>query len=170
MRRWMFIAALGAALLSTPLWAQRGGGGHGGMGAGHGFSGGSVGSYHGGAPAYHGSVGYGGAYRGSAGYGGAYRGSVGYGGAYRGSTYGYRGREALAAGTVPVGMAAGTAMDGVIRIGPDGAGAAIPGGASAMQVGDIPSGDLAGMVAWGGMTPRITPTIPTLKAIRRTCT
>ncbi len=96
MRRWMFIAALGAALLSTPLWAQRGGGGgHGGMsmGGGHGFSGGSVGAYHGGGSAYHGSVGYGGAYRGSVGYGGSYRGTVGYGSAYRGSTYGYRGNS-----------------------------------------------------------------------------
>jgi hypothetical protein len=43
MRGWLFSAALFLSLLTTPLWAQRGGGGHGGMGGGHmggGFSGG----------------------------------------------------------------------------------------------------------------------------------
>ena len=45
MRRWMFMAALGAALLATPLWAQRGG--RGGMAMG-GARGGSVGGVHGG--------------------------------------------------------------------------------------------------------------------------
>jgi hypothetical protein len=68
MRRWLFIAALSAALLITPVWAQRGGGGHGGMsgGGGHaGFSGGG-GVAHGGGYAAHSGAAYG--YRGSVGY------------------------------------------------------------------------------------------------------
>ncbi len=51
MPRWFFIAALGAVLLATPLWAQRGGGGgHGGMGGGArgGYSGGGGYAAHGG--------------------------------------------------------------------------------------------------------------------------
>jgi hypothetical protein len=42
MRGWILRTALAVALISTPLWAQRGGGGggHGGFGGGHGFSGG----------------------------------------------------------------------------------------------------------------------------------
>lgn len=46
MRRWLFMAALAAALLSTPVWAQRGG--HGGVGGG-GVHGGSAGAVHSGA-------------------------------------------------------------------------------------------------------------------------
>ena len=63
MPRWLFIAALGAALLATPLWAQRGGGGgHGGMGGGGahaGYSGGGgYAARSGGGYAYHGGGGY----------------------------------------------------------------------------------------------------------------
>jgi len=85
MRRWIFIAALGAALLAMPLWAQRGGHGGGGYSGGHG--GGYGGAYHGG--------GYGGGYRGGNyghGYGYGrypYYGRYGYG--YRGYGYGYYG-------------------------------------------------------------------------------
>src|SRR5208337_2372424 len=80
MRRWIFIAALGAALLAMPLWAQRGGYGGGNYGHGYGY-----GRY-----PYYGRYGYG--YRG---YGYGYYGypwfSVGwYGGAgYSGAYYSY---------------------------------------------------------------------------------
>jgi len=56
MRGWILRSALAVALLATPLWAQRGGGGggHGGFGGAHGFSGGG----HVGAPSgFHGSPG-----------------------------------------------------------------------------------------------------------------
>ncbi|HTZ95315.1 MAG TPA: hypothetical protein VMB18_02885 [Terriglobales bacterium] len=44
MPRWLLLAALGAALMATPLWAQRGGGGHGGgFGGGHASFGGHAG-------------------------------------------------------------------------------------------------------------------------------
>ena len=59
MRRWIFIAALSASLLATPLWAQRGGHGGMGMGGGRGYAGVS-----------HGGGSWGGGYR-----GGAWRGS-----------------------------------------------------------------------------------------------
>ncbi len=89
MRRWIFMAALGAALFVTPLLAQRGG--HGGMAMGsarggyvaHG-GGGYVGATHG---AY-----WGGGYRG--GYGHGYRyypGRYPYGWGYRGYGYGWYG-------------------------------------------------------------------------------
>lgn len=83
MRRWVLSAAL-CALLTLPVWGQRGGGGHGGMGGGgHGFSGGGFAS-HGGGYSYHGGAGYA-----RGGYGGVY-GGYGYGG--RGYGYGYGGR------------------------------------------------------------------------------
>lgn len=76
MARWIFIAALGATLLATPGWAQRGG--HGGMSMGGsrgGHSGGGGYAAHGGGGyAAHGGGGY--AYRGGGGY--AYRGGGGY--------------------------------------------------------------------------------------------
>jgi len=81
MQRWVLSAGL-CVLLTLPVWAQRGGGGHGGMGGGgaRGFSGGG---YRGG--------GYAGGYssRGAAGYSRA----PGYAGAYRGGYWdgGYRG-------------------------------------------------------------------------------
>jgi len=59
MRRWIFMAALGAALLAVPLWGQRGG--HGGMAVG-GVRGGNAGAPHGGAyggAAAHGWYGHG---------------------------------------------------------------------------------------------------------------
>jgi hypothetical protein len=44
MRYWLAVAALGAALMVMPAWAQRGGGGHGGgFGGGHGGFGGHAG-------------------------------------------------------------------------------------------------------------------------------
>ena len=61
MRRWIFMAALGAALLTTPLWAQRGG--HGGMVV-SGTRGGYVARGGGYAGGYHGSSYWGGGYRG----------------------------------------------------------------------------------------------------------
>jgi len=71
MRRWMYMAALGAVLLAAPLWAQRGGG-HGGIAAG-GFRGGPAGGVHGG-------TGFtGGTPRGSY-WGGGFHGGVGHGG------------------------------------------------------------------------------------------
>jgi hypothetical protein len=74
MRGWLFKAALVVALLTTPVWAQRGGGGHGGMGGG-----------------FHGGGFHGGGFRGgAAGYG--YHG--GARSAYRGGGYGYRGGAA----------------------------------------------------------------------------
>ena len=98
MRRWVLSAGL-CALLTLPVWGQRGGGGHGGMGGGgHGFSGGGGGyAAHGSAGySYHGPTGsrapsYSGGYR-APGYAGAYR-APGYSGAYRApySNNGYRG-------------------------------------------------------------------------------
>jgi hypothetical protein len=67
MRRWIFMAALSAALLATPLWGQRGGG-HGGM-AGGGAHGGFVG---------HGGGGFVGAFRGGN-WGGNFHGGFGHG-------------------------------------------------------------------------------------------
>jgi hypothetical protein len=43
MFRWLAVAALGAALMVLPAWAQRGGGGHGGFGGGHASFGGHMG-------------------------------------------------------------------------------------------------------------------------------
>src|SRR5271165_1651804 len=85
MRRWLFIMALGAALLAIPMWAQRGGRGGMSMGGGRGgfSSGGGSFASHGGGYG-HGS-GYGGAYwgGGSRGWnGGAWNGS-GWNGSYR---------------------------------------------------------------------------------------
>lgn len=64
MRGWLYSATLFALLLTVPVWAQRGGGGHGGMGGGHvggGFSGGAhAGAYAG----YHGGTAYRGGYAG----------------------------------------------------------------------------------------------------------
>lgn len=120
MARWIFIAALSAALLATPGWAQRGGGGgHGGMGGGgaHAYSGGGGyaargGGYAargGGGYAYHGSAGYarvpsysyaprGGSYWGGAGrswsgsnWNGGWHGGNGWRGPYRPWGYGWRG-------------------------------------------------------------------------------
>ncbi len=94
MRGWVLVAALGAALLATPMWAQRGGGGgHGGGGGGHGFSGGGGFAGHAGTVSgYHASPGYGGyrgwgvnGWRGNGWYGYPYR----YWGGWRG--YPYRG-------------------------------------------------------------------------------
>ncbi len=88
MRRWVLSAAL-CALLTLPVWGQRGGGGHGGMGGGgaRGFSGGG---YHGGGYAgsssYRGTAGYSRA----PGYAGAYHGGY-WGSGYRGYGYGWRG-------------------------------------------------------------------------------
>ncbi len=76
MARWIFLAALSVALLATPAWAQRsGGGGHGGMGGGGAHGGMSMGGSRGG---YSGGGGYAahGAYSGGAGY--AYHGGGGY--------------------------------------------------------------------------------------------
>lgn len=61
MPRWLLLAALGAALLATPSWAQRGAGAHGGgFGGGHasfgghaGFSSSPMGGFHG-SPMAHG--------------------------------------------------------------------------------------------------------------------
>jgi hypothetical protein len=90
MRPWLFRAALLLALLTTPLWAQRGGGGHGGMGGGGHVSGGFSGGAHGAtgysaarggsAYAYHGSGPNGWAGNGGRGY--AWRGNGWYGGRY----------------------------------------------------------------------------------------
>lgn len=106
MPRWIFIAALGAALLATPLWAQRGGGGHGGsMGGGGrgGYSGGGGGyAAHGGGGgyAYRSTSGYSRAPsyayagRGGANWSGGYRGwngGRGWSGGYRPWGYGWRG-------------------------------------------------------------------------------
>jgi len=96
MRRWVLSAGL-CALLTLPVWGQRGGGGHGGMGGGgHAFSGGGGGyAAHGSAGyGYHGPVGgyrapsYSGAYRAPS-YSGAYRAPYSYSG-YRGYSNGYR--------------------------------------------------------------------------------
>jgi len=95
MRRWLFITALGAALLAIPVWAQRGGRGGMSMGGGRGgfSSGGGSFAPHGGGYG-HGS-GYGGAYwgGGSRGWnGGAWNGSGRNGWGWRGSyPYRYRG-------------------------------------------------------------------------------
>jgi hypothetical protein len=59
MRAWVLSAALSVALIATPLWAQRGGGGHGGGFGGHGGFGGARG-YAGGAVVRGGMPGYGG--------------------------------------------------------------------------------------------------------------
>ncbi|MFZ0792200.1 MAG: hypothetical protein WAM65_00435 [Candidatus Korobacteraceae bacterium] len=91
MRRWVLSAAL-CALLTLPVWGQRGGGGHGGMGGG-GARGVSGGGYHSGGYAggssYRGAVGYSRA----PGYAGAYRGGYwnGYRGGYAWRGYPYRG-------------------------------------------------------------------------------
>lgn len=88
MQRWVLSAAL-CALLTLPVWGQRGGGGHGGMGGGgaRGFSGGG---YHSGS--YAGGYGYrgGAGYSGSRGYAGGYRGGY-WGGGYRGYGYNWHG-------------------------------------------------------------------------------
>jgi len=77
------VLALG--LLAQPVFAQRGGGGHGGGGGGFhggggGFHGGSVGGFHGG-----------GGFSGTGHFGGGYRGGYGYGwrGGYGGRGWGY---------------------------------------------------------------------------------
>ena len=88
MRRWVLSAAL-CALLTLPVWGQRGGGGHGGMAGGgaRGFSGGGYhsGGYAGGS-SYRGTAGYSRA----PGYAGAYHGGY-WGSGYRGYGYGWRG-------------------------------------------------------------------------------
>jgi hypothetical protein len=49
MRRWLAVAALGAALIAVPSWGQRGGGGHGGgFGGGHAGFASHGGGFHGG--------------------------------------------------------------------------------------------------------------------------
>src|SRR5271165_5802796 len=68
MRRWIFMAALSAALLAVPLWGQRGG--HGGMAVG-GARGGYSGAPHGG--------GFAGAPHGGAYWGGGFHGGYGHG-------------------------------------------------------------------------------------------
>jgi len=76
MRGWISCAALCAALLATPLWAQRGGGGaHGG------FGGGGFGAGHGAVGGVHG--GFGGHAMGFSGYRGGWRGNGWYGNRYR---------------------------------------------------------------------------------------
>ena len=86
MQRWVLSAAL-CALLTLPVWGQRGGGGHGGMGGGGHFSGGGSVSHGSAGYGYHGSVGYSRA----PGYAGSYRGGI-YGGAgYRGYGYAWHG-------------------------------------------------------------------------------
>jgi hypothetical protein len=87
MRRWMFMAALSAAMLVTPVWAQRGG--RGGMGGG-GARGGSV---------AHGS-GFASAPRGGAFAGGVARGGFGHG-PYPGHLPYYPGRYPFYPGRYP---------------------------------------------------------------------
>jgi len=82
MRGWVLCVALCAALAVTPMWAQRGGGGRGGVGGGHGFSGGGFAARGGAISGYRASPGYARAY-------GAYR--SWNGGAWRGNGYGWRG-------------------------------------------------------------------------------
>ncbi len=95
MLRWIFIAALGAALLATPMWAQRGG--RGGMGGGRGgYSGGGGAVAHSGAGGYARAPSYGYAPRAGANWSGAYRGWNGSGwngwrGPYRPWGYGWGG-------------------------------------------------------------------------------
>jgi hypothetical protein len=48
MRRWLVVAALGAALIAVPSWGQRGGGGHGGGVGGHAGFASHGGGFHGG--------------------------------------------------------------------------------------------------------------------------
>jgi len=61
MWRWLAVAALGAALLTTPAWGQRGGGHGGGFGGGHaGFGGGVHGGFGGGVHSGLSSRGFGG--------------------------------------------------------------------------------------------------------------
>lgn len=56
MPRWVLLAALGAALMAMPCWAQRGGGGHGGFGGGHASFGGHGGFAHPMGGGFHGSM------------------------------------------------------------------------------------------------------------------
>src|SRR5271165_6381960 len=77
MRRWVFIAALSAALLAVPLWGQRGGRGGMAMGGGRG--------------------GYAGAPHGGANRGGGFHGGYGHG------PYGYRGHYPYYPGRYPWG-------------------------------------------------------------------
>lgn len=88
MRRWLFITALGAALLATPVWAQRGG--RGGMSTGGGRGGFYSGASHGGG--YGHGPSYGGAPHAGTYWGGGSRGWSG--GAWNGSgwhgSYPYR--------------------------------------------------------------------------------
>jgi len=87
MRGWVLVAAISMALVATPMWAQRGGGGgHGGAGGGHASFAGHAGSV----SSFHSSAGYRG------GYGSGWRGNGGYGGyrypyRYYGGYRGYRG-------------------------------------------------------------------------------
>lgn len=88
MQRRVLSAAL-CALLTLPVWGQRGGGGHGGMGGGgaRGFSGGGYrGGGYAGSYSYRGGAGYSRA----PGYAGAYRGGY-WNGGYRGYGYNRRG-------------------------------------------------------------------------------
>ena len=97
MRRWLFITALGASLLATPVWAQRGGRGGMSMGGGRGgfSSGGGSFAPHGGGYGHgtsYGGASHAGAYweGGSRGWsGGAWNGS-GWHGSYPYRPWGYR--------------------------------------------------------------------------------
>src|ERR1035441_9870699 len=97
MRRWLFITALGASLLATPVWAQRGGRGGMSMGGGRGgfSSGGGSFAPHGGGYGHgtsYGGAPHAGAYweAGSRGWsGGAWNGS-GWHGSYPYRPWGYR--------------------------------------------------------------------------------
>ena len=98
MRPWLRSAALFLALLTAPLWAQRGGGGHGGMGGGGHVSGGFSGGAHGAtgysaprggsAYAYHGTGPNG--WAGNGGRGSGWRGNGWHGNGWYGGRYPYR--------------------------------------------------------------------------------
>ncbi|HUK74097.1 MAG TPA: hypothetical protein VLV47_01335 [Candidatus Bathyarchaeia archaeon] len=89
MRGWVLVAAITVALIATPMWAQRGGGGgHGGFGGGHGGASGGHASFAGHAgtvSSFHSSAGY-------RGWGGRGNGWGGRGNGWYGYPYRYYGR------------------------------------------------------------------------------